>query len=83
MAQFSMVLMNCSGSSGMLSVPEYSHHIKSPSTGASHNAELPFARGLLGSPWSSSTDVLGGCVFVTVKKYYPDIKLQDGADVVI
>lgn len=81
-AQFSIVLMNHSGSSEVLTVPEYSHHIIRGMV-ASCSAELPFARGLLGSPWSSSTDILGGCVFVTVKKYYPYIKLQDGSDIVI
>lgn len=80
-AQFSIILSNHSESSGMLTVPEYSHYLI---TGRNlsvqfpgHTAKLPFARGLVGSHWFSSTDGLGGCVFVTVEKYYAGMKLQD------
>lgn len=78
-AQFSIILSNHSESSGMLT--EYSHYLI---TGRNlsvqfpvHSAKLLFARGLVGSLWFSSTDGLGGCVFVTVEKYYAGIKLQD------
>lgn len=64
----------------MLAVPEYPHHLIAGRNLSAqlpvHGAKLPFARGLLGSRWSSSTDGLGGCVFVTVKKYCPGIKFQ-------
>lgn len=66
---------------GVLTVPEHSHHLI---TGRNlsvqlpvYNAKLAFARGFLGLHSSSQTDGSDGCIFVTVKKYYRGIRLQD------
>lgn len=80
-----MVLMDHSGSSGVLCVPEYSHHIIRDRY---LSAGLPDT--VLSFPLPEVCQVHPGLhlqmfwvvVSVTVKKYYPDIKLQDGADVI-